>query len=116
MVKNNSEGLNMTCELQYMPFNLSNSLLLCVSKMLHSIFFLGLIHEKKEKNTFKKDEIKPKDIFSKCPELMEKLQGEHSDAFTAYNKKLPKRTPFSCFLDQVSYLSIYYSNFGNCNK
>lgn len=62
-------------------------------KILHSIFFLGIIH---------KDRLTPEDIL---PTTIAEIRQEFPEPFKKYMSHLPKRTPFSILLDimQLTY-------------
>ncbi|XP_045077972.1 uncharacterized protein LOC121571877 isoform X2 [Coregonus clupeaformis] len=61
-----------------------------VDEMLQSIFFLGRI------NT---PQYTPNDILGE--DYVRKMEEEFKGPFKSYERKLPKRTPFSCVLDMV---------------
>ncbi|XP_049332305.1 uncharacterized protein LOC125799489 [Astyanax mexicanus] len=62
-----------------------------MKEMLHSIFFLGYIHE---------DCLHPKDFFpANIPADYERMSRMFPDAFQQYNSHLPTRTPFSILLE-----------------
>lgn len=68
----------------------------CMTEMLHSIFFLGYIHE---------DRLHPKDFFpAKIPADYEKMKLMFPEAFQQYSSHLPTRTPFSILLEMMQIL------------
>ncbi|XP_051992423.1 uncharacterized protein LOC127650821 [Xyrauchen texanus] len=64
-----------------------NRLKALVNEILHSIFFLGFIHE---------DHNIPEDVL---PKTTENVKQEFPEPFEKYSSHLPKRTPFSILLD-----------------
>ncbi|KAI4874436.1 hypothetical protein NFI96_019382 [Prochilodus magdalenae] len=65
-----------------------------MDEMLHSIFFLGYIHE---------DRLTPSDFFN-ISALKQRLSNTFPAPFRTYNSHLPTRTPFSILLDMMEVL------------
>nr|XP_020498797.1 uncharacterized protein LOC109990879 isoform X1 [Labrus bergylta] len=66
-----------------------------VDEVLHSIFFLGIIHS---------PPYLPQAIVSNN-EMLKELQKWYPQPFNFYSTQLPKRSPFSCVLDMIIYLT-----------
>lgn len=68
----------------------------CMKEMLHSIFFLGYIHE---------DRLQPIDFFPpNIPAVHESMRHMFPGAFQQYMSHLPTRTPFSILLELMEIL------------
>ncbi|XP_048014667.1 uncharacterized protein LOC125247417 [Megalobrama amblycephala] len=83
-------GLQLICHVWQEFKKEQNHLRAHVNEILHSIFFLGIIH---------KDSLTPEDILS--PEMAETVRREFPEPFKKYKSHLPKRTPFSILLEMM---------------
>ncbi|XP_059411390.1 uncharacterized protein LOC132144841 [Carassius carassius] len=80
-------GLQLICHVMQEFRKEQNKLRTYVTEILHSIFFLGIIHE---------DCLTPEDILTAQTEI---VRQEFPEPFRKYKSHLPKRTPFSVLLD-----------------
>ncbi|XP_035989751.1 uncharacterized protein LOC118561623 [Fundulus heteroclitus] len=63
-----------------------------VDEILHSIFFMGMIHTRP---------FSPGEIFAGHDEMLAEVQNTYPEPFRRYFRRLPRRSPFSCVLDMV---------------
>ncbi|XP_050957336.1 uncharacterized protein LOC127158231 [Labeo rohita] len=83
-------GFQLICHVMQEFKKEQNKLRTYVNEILHSIFFLGIIHE---------DCLTPVDILNAQNASAEILRQEFPEPFGKYKSHLPKRTPFSILLD-----------------
>ncbi|XP_069032912.1 uncharacterized protein [Embiotoca jacksoni] len=67
-----------------------------VDEILHSILFLGKIHD---------PPFSPLAIFDDDEEMLNVLKGDYPRPFALYSSQIPRRSPFSCVLDMMVHVS-----------